>query len=593
MALPLRAIVLSPVNKARCLLSLRDTSARSLDTEEVRMAKRISVAIAIAVALVVSARLASADADRPYGIVSHLTGHEYDNRAAIASALAGANIKLVRVDFGWWSMEQPEGTWNYAVFDDVVSTANANGIQLIAILGWPPPWGSPAHANVPKWRAYIANVVNRYKGVIKYWEVTNEINLLVPSITAANYVTMLSEAHSVIKGIDPALTVLFSGLGTMRTTPWSTDYQYLEDCYAAGARGKYDVMNIHPYRWSFSQTEPDPKAAPEGAGPAGRIYEEVAQLRSFLDGKNDRAIPIWVTEVGYPTSVTSQANQAKWLPRTILSLLQARVERVIWYEYLDNPNPALPAAEQTSGLRPNLTATKPAWNTYRTLVSMRPPGSGSLNPSDWHNAQHTTFYAKWLRPDGLVGWALWTTGATVTYQLHTGGGLHECYDQFGVVKTCNAIGGGNISVGINSTVTYVLAATSTIPKLTGYYRIKNAWNGQYVYQDANVARYSASPSTQQNSHWNIEVHNGNRRFKNRVTGQYLHIENLLPNVQVGPTFAIANSSQWQVLPINGSYRLRSAWNGDYAHIEGLPGYVRRGTIWEGWSSPLWSFEVAP
>lgn len=408
-----------------------------------------------------------ADADRPYGICSHLTGNEYTQRTAIAASLAEANIKLVRCDFAWWDVERSPGVWNYNKFDAAVSAANANGIQLLAVLGWPPAWGKPANAqaNLLKWRTYVQNVVNRYKTSIKYWEIANEINFkenkpdLNERVTAADYVGQLRDAYTVIKAIDLSLQVLFSGLANNLNDPWSIDLPYLDRCYSAGCEGYFDAMNVHPYRW-WTVSPPEQAIT---AGNRGTLFREIENLRTFLEARHGATTPIWVMEMGYPTTSadphgTAEADQGRWLPRTFLCLLQLGVERVFWYEYLDDAKGS-DIYEKKFGLRADLDSAKSAWNTFKTLVAMRPPGSGCLNPTHWKDAAETTFYAQWLRPDGNTGWGLWTTSANSAYTFTPGGTLVGCYDELGVNKTYTNNGDGTITVIIGPDITYVVATS--------------------------------------------------------------------------------------------------------------------------------------
>ncbi len=552
---------------------------------------------------VLTSTLCHADLALPYGVCSHLTTDEYSVAGTVASSLVSGNVKVVRSDFPWWGIEPTQNTWTWDKYDTVVNTVVApNGLQLIAILGWPPSYGFTQSGGVnyidlAKFDVYVRAVVNRYKNTVHTWELMNEVNLNNSSHGSVlnqpgqewRYVQILQQTYNSIKSIDPTATVLFSGLANDPDSPWGIDFPYITACYDAGAKPYFDAMNIHPYR-SYTQSAPESDISLRG-----RLYEEIADLRSLMDSKSDSSKPIWVTEIGYPTDsvpashYVTEAQQAKYLPRTLLSLLQSGVQRTLWYEFLDNP--ANTGMEAHFGIRRNTTTDKPAWPTYRTLVSLRPPGSGCLNPTNWHSSANDVFYAKWLRPDGKFGWALWTTGATQAYQFDAGALVEKCVDQNGASKSYTTVSGNVISLSINDTVTYVQTVVSSVPNPTNYYRVKNHWTGSYLFQSSTSLAYGSPAVTDQTSHWLVEVHNGNRRLKNRATGQYANIEHLLTNVEVTGVSNSAWSAQWRLLPVSGYFNLQNVWQGTLLNNEIRNGYVQCTNRDPSFWSAQWLFEV--
>src|SRR5215211_8964995 len=54
------------------------------------------------------------------------------------------------------------------------------------------------------------------------------------------YTQLLESAYGAVKAIDPSSLVVYGGLAY-------SDYAFVERSYAAGAKGFFDVMAVHPY----------------------------------------------------------------------------------------------------------------------------------------------------------------------------------------------------------------------------------------------------------------------------------------------------------------------------------------------------------
>ena len=130
---------------------------------------------------------------------------------------------------------------------------------------------------------------------------------------------------------------------------------------------------------------------------------------------------------------------------------------MFWYEYLDNPEGSN-IYEKKFGLRPSLATEKPAWKTLQVLIKMRPPSSTVINASGWRGADETTFHSKWRRPDGDVGWGLWTTTTDRSYTFAPGGAIIGCFDQYGESKRYVTNNDGSMTVTIGPEITYVIAS---------------------------------------------------------------------------------------------------------------------------------------
>lgn len=261
------------------------------------------------------------------------------NPPAAAAAIRAAGIGTVRQPFSWARIETAPGVLDFAVYDRVMDAAASAGLNVLPMVMDPPPWRSTAPASgavramyPPKdagaMAALATALVRRYgpggrfwaehgeltPAPIRSWQVWNEPN--IPAFWAtgpdpAAYVAMLRAVGAAIRAADPRAEVVTGGL------PYAgagmTVARFVDGMYAAGARGTFDTLAIHPY----------------AASPAG-VLEILRLARAQLDRLGDPARPIWATEFGWatggpPVTVTaSEAAQAALLRDTIAAMQQAR-----------------------------------------------------------------------------------------------------------------------------------------------------------------------------------------------------------------------------------------------------------------------------
>jgi hypothetical protein len=74
---------------------------------------------------------------------------------------------------------------------------------------------------------------------------------------------------------------------------------FLRNAYAAGAKGAFDAIGVHPY------TEPGPGLPTPGTD---RFRTQVSAIRAVRDGQGDRGRPLWITELGFATGMPAQTK---------------------------------------------------------------------------------------------------------------------------------------------------------------------------------------------------------------------------------------------------------------------------------------------
>ena len=90
---------------------------------------------------------------------------------------------------------------------------------------------------------FVRYVAGRYAGRVSAWEVWNEENtqrFWSTGPSPSSYVPLLQAAYPAVKQADPNALVVFGGVS-------QNDYAFIEGAYAAGAKGYFDVMAVHPY----------------------------------------------------------------------------------------------------------------------------------------------------------------------------------------------------------------------------------------------------------------------------------------------------------------------------------------------------------
>src|SRR5205085_2744278 len=98
----------------------------------------------------------------------------------VFAKMADARIGWARVDFNWPMIEPAKDSYDWALTDGVVDSAQSRSVGVLATLAYTPGWANgDAGANVPPddlddWRAFVTACVTRYKGKVRFWSIWNE-----------------------------------------------------------------------------------------------------------------------------------------------------------------------------------------------------------------------------------------------------------------------------------------------------------------------------------------------------------------------------------------------------------------------------------
>lgn len=268
--------------------------------------------------------------------------------------------------------------------DGTITTLGVLGKELVAVEDQT-DWETEAFRQAFATRA--REVVLRYSDAfrthqVNHWQIWSEPDKDLSAtggvdtrIEPADYGKLLLLVYPLIKAADPTATVVLGGI-----SPEGHQFSriYLRDLYesadivayrAANGANPWDAVAVHPYPVTFTN-------------PAGLITT-VNAFKSTMNTYGDRFVPLWLTEFGWNTSVTSEPDQATFLDESyrLLDVLvdpdfptdDPYVARAFWYRYHDDAVPSL------FGVRTlDLSRRKPSYESYLELGTHGvppPPGS--------------------------------------------------------------------------------------------------------------------------------------------------------------------------------------------------------------------------
>ncbi|HZQ10721.1 MAG TPA: glycosyl hydrolase, partial [Anaerolineae bacterium] len=191
--------------------------------------------------------------------------------------------------------------------DAVVDHARAQGLTVIARLGFVPPWARPPNTSTsyldPDHYAdfgdFVAAFAEHYKGRINHVVIWNEPNVNFewgqrPPDPVA-YTQLLKTAYPRAKEKNPDVKILGGALAPNLAPPGSTDVmsdlEFLDKMYQAGAKDYFDLLAVHAYGW----TSP----ADEAPAPDRVNFRRTELLRDIMVQHGDANKSVMLTEGGW------------------------------------------------------------------------------------------------------------------------------------------------------------------------------------------------------------------------------------------------------------------------------------------------------
>jgi hypothetical protein len=321
-----------------------------------------------------------------YNLSTGTTAAAEARRQADIKLLREAGIGTLRSDYTWHRIEKQRGSFDYGGYDARLRSAEAAGLEQIAILAYGNPWASTRTTSDPYYppddpadfARFVKTTVARYRGRITTWEIWNEPNAgyrfwkTHPRGDPRAFGALLKAAHAAAWQADPAARVLFGGpFYHQQLIPGHLTF--LADAYRAhpDLGRHFDAMALHPYAYYPPGVPPEQDSGWEQ--PVGLMLQRV---RALMGQHGDGQKPIYTTEVGWPVwSSVSEQQQARYLVRAFLLLAAAGARSCCWYTLRDADGHGVPT-EASFGLlaydsdptdaRP--TRRKPSFSAYEVLL---------------------------------------------------------------------------------------------------------------------------------------------------------------------------------------------------------------------------------
>jgi hypothetical protein len=303
-----------------------------------------------------------------FGVNAHLMWYGLDQATNDLNHAQAAGLTSVRFDLYWSSIEPfAKGQYDQAYLsklDGVISQARARGIApSMAVLGTPgwargnagsimtPPSNPADYGDV------MAMLAKRYAGVpglaYEIWNEPNQGQFWNASggPNAAAYTRLLQAAYPRVKAAAPSALVLGGSIAF-------NDQAFIAAMYAAGAKGNFDVLALHPYTLAY---------APDSTANAYESYTLALQnMRAAMVNHGDSNKPIWVTESGWSTNSVSDATRAGYMQQAV-GMLQSTFPYVERFDaYALNQAEDMPDMGLISG---NGTPTA-SWSAYVSSSKM-------------------------------------------------------------------------------------------------------------------------------------------------------------------------------------------------------------------------------
>lgn len=295
--------------------------------------------------------------------------------------LAQLGVKWARCQTGWARTEKIKGEYDFAWLDTVVDSLLKIGIQPWFNLGYGNRLYTPlaphesavgwAPLNSPEakeaWLKYVDNITAHYRDRVQAWEIWNEPQgpgFWQPGKgNADDYVGLVKMTAPVIRRNVPRSTII-GGV----VTGFPTVLVYLERCMEAGMGDFVDKVSFHPYR----------------ARPEENYAADVRAMRGIMS-RYKPGMPLWQGEngapsVGHGTGALSdmewtEATQAKWLLRRLLSDLSQDIEVTSYFHTVDLANYVWTSGQsgQTNPkgvLRSSDYTPKPSYYAFQNLCAL-------------------------------------------------------------------------------------------------------------------------------------------------------------------------------------------------------------------------------
>ncbi|WP_321798798.1 cellulase family glycosylhydrolase [Caballeronia sp. J97] len=293
---------------------------------------------------------------------------------------SNAGMRSIRMEVHWSDVEKSKGAYTFpASIDQTVRLARELGLEPLMILDY----GNPSYDDgrkpvspeaVQGYARYAEALVRHFGDKIRYYEIWNEWDNGLGGTEPGrvdDYAALVKAAYPAIKKIRPDSIVLVGGV-----TEKGLNNGWYERLAQLGALRYADGLSVHPYGYHES-----PVCAPEHA------IGWLDSLESVLSARFDIRLPVYVTEVGWPTNQgkfgVTESMQAEMLRRFFaLAADRPYIKGIWWYDLVDDANNPADKEANFGLLHFSDLSAKPAWQEIANLQSLRARahGNASIQP---------------------------------------------------------------------------------------------------------------------------------------------------------------------------------------------------------------------
>lgn len=297
------------------------------------------------------------------GLSTHIdrTGTDY-HRALTLVQEAGADS--VRVDATWSRVEKERGVLSIPDrWRNILDIADARHIKVLLILDYGNQWYErSAKPSTPAARKafvrYAAFVASQLRGKVYGYEIWNEWDDTAGHTaagSASDYVKLLKVVYPALKVADPSALIL-GGSVTSR----AIDDGYLAKLVELGALHYMDGLSLHPYV----------QCAKGSTVASWKSW--MTTIEQHLSTLAHHTVPVYVTEVGWPSSITqcgvALPVQAMRAHNVVLAAASLGFVRGIWWYDLRDDGISMANAQDQFGLVANEWSPKPAFSAFKSAA---------------------------------------------------------------------------------------------------------------------------------------------------------------------------------------------------------------------------------
>ena len=270
-------------------------------------------------------------------------------REAVVKMASEAGFKWLRQEFVWEDIEiHGKGDFEdrrhephrsaWEKYDQIVDLAEKYGMGLIVRVSNPPEWTRAAGNEIGPYAPpdddqdfadFVAALVTRYKGRIRYYQLWNEPNIYPEwgdyAISPEEYTELLCTAAAAARAADPEVVIINGALAsTIVLQPDApppgnalNDFLYLQRMYDAGAKDCFDIVAMQGYGLWSGPTD-------RRMNPRVLNFSRPLFMRDLMVANGDAHKAIWISEMNWnavPDEVpdkrfgqVTEEQQARYLP---------------------------------------------------------------------------------------------------------------------------------------------------------------------------------------------------------------------------------------------------------------------------------------